>query len=131
MIYIYTDTSLQNNIATCTSLILSDTNFIGLVTETYEGICGSIHGELLAILQGIERVNPTTESIQVYTDSIEAIDHINGKVYVDKLIDIVNKINTFTTVQIFYTKGHAEAHTPNKVVDILARRISSISSERN
>ena len=125
MISIYTDTSLVNNIATCTSLILSDTNFIGLVTKSYSNVYGSIHGELLAVLQGLRRLNDHTTDIIIYTDSREAIEHITGKVYSLKLNHIITEINTFSNVQYQYVKGHADEHSPNKVVDILARKVAS------
>ena len=125
MIKIYTDTSLNKNTATCTSLILSETNFIGLVTNEYKDVYGSIHGELLAILQGLKRLEGCAEPIEVYTDSKEAIAHINRSITSNKLQDLIGEINQYKNVAYKYIKGHTIEHSPNKVVDIISRRVSS------
>lgn len=131
MIHIYTDTTISNNTAFCTSFIITDTNFLGFITKVYNNVRGSINGELLAILQGLRylRKFPFRDDVTVYTDSKEAIQHINHQTHEEHYKSIILEIDQFkkeSTVIFSYIKGHSLVHSPNKIVDLTSRSIKDI-----
>ena len=134
MIYIYTDTTVTNAHAVCTSFIITDTNYLGCITNVYDNVLGSIHGELLAILQGLKYVDSKSNAfkekdITVFTDSKEAIQHITNATKTKHFVKLVNDIASIRgryNVKLEYIRGHAIEHSPNKVVDLMSRSVNTV-----
>lgn len=132
MISIYSDATTVDGHAVCTTFIISDTTYIGVVTRNYNDVYGSIHGELLAILQGLEYVSKNCDEdhdIYIFTDNREAIYHIQSPKKFKHFETLLHDINSYLqsyNVTFCYIEGHSTSHNPNKVTDLLARRVNTI-----
>ena len=130
MISIYSDAAFVDGHAACATFIINDTTYLGFFTKVYTQLLGSIHSELLAIKQGLDYIyysHIDQEDITVYTDSEEALRHLNHATKGSKLDNLVQEILEYTklyNISFSYIKGHQVAHNPNKVVDSLARHIN-------
>ena len=132
MIYAYSDTALSDSHATCTSFIINDSNYLGCFTNIYGNVKGSIHGELLGIKQSLEYINGlklNDTDIQIFTDSYESIKHIKHQTKTKHFTSIINIINSYAekyNIEYNYIKGHAIEHSPNKIVDLIAKSVNNI-----
>lgn len=132
MIQAYSDTALSDNHATCTSFILTDTNYLGCFTNIYDRVKGSIHGELLGIKQSLDYIktlNIDDKDVVIFTDSNEAIMHIKQQTKSKHFVSLIEDINTYNTmynISFQYIKGHAIEHSPNKIVDLIAKSVNTV-----
>jgi len=132
MIYIYSDATTTNGHAVCTSFIITDTTYLGVVTQNYDNVFGSIHGELLAIKQGLDYIcnlDLNDEDVVIYTDNREALQHIQSATkskHFQRLLASINDFKDKYNIQFCYIEGHSSEHNPNKTVDILARRVNKL-----
>ena len=144
MIRCYSDSgTLVNSVGAtsiATSLFLTDTTYLGMITNVYRNTQGTTDGELRGIWQSLEYVTinyPDEEDIEIVTDCESLVKKFNsllkGAPINTVLEDSVPKgIKYYKTwkdimkmcegkkVTVYHVKGHQESHNPNKVCDLIS-----------
>ena len=127
VIEIYTDTSVAKGTAITTCLLLSSDLFLGMDTNTYKNIETSLHGELLAMRDGLSYLKSTGKSgdVILHSDSATAINLVTSKSpnKFKGLIQEIKSLEIGSSVKYKLIRGHQITHNPNKVVDLVCNTV--------
>ena len=131
MIKIFTDASVAHGKGVSTCFILTDYNYLGYNTFTYENVKTSVEGELLGILNAIRYFDTLgyNDEVVIYCDSIHAITLIQNmeagqtnsqiNLYKKILRELVGLKRKYS-MSIELIQGHQTTHNPNKIVDLVS-----------
>ena len=133
MLEVYTDVSVSKGSAVATCLVASTDNFVGYNTFEYSDIHSSLHGELLAIRDGLKYATENctiNETLTVYSDSNSALQRVksrscesNATKHLKSIITEICSLCDDYTVNFLLIKGHQIEHNPNKVVDLMSNTV--------
>ena len=142
MVRIFTDASVANGKGVSTCFILTDTNFLGYNTFTYESVRTSVEGELLGILNAIKYYNTLNcedSEIIIYCDSIHAINLVADfeagltstqiRIY-NKILRELVEAKQMYPISLELIQGHQTTHNPNKVVDLISNSTLSFLNRK-
>lgn len=131
---VYTDSSTVGDVAAATTIIVTDTQYIGMFTDTYE-VASATEGELLSVLQSIKFLREhdlTDRQISIYCDCMSVVNQLKEilckqeipedikyrKRWVE-LFDLCSGLD----VTAHHVRGHQESHNFNKVCDKLSNSV--------
>lgn len=130
MFEMFTDVALRKGNAVATCFIRTPSTFIGYKVFEYNRVGTTLHGELLAIHDGLEYLLSlnidTSQPIKVYCDSRDALNQIQGNTSEIKFKTIIQNIKDITSdvdVKYLFIKGHQTHCNPNKVVDKISNTV--------
>lgn len=130
-IYVYSDGCRKGNRCSATSIILNDTDYLGLTTKRYD--CHSSgEAELHGLYQGIQQIKRCKldkdnkiiakvdhESVVILYNKMKDAgirDDVAYKEMWEKILDITKDIN----IDIKHIKGHQSDANCNKTCDIMS-----------
>lgn len=142
MVKIYTDASVAKGNAVSTCFVLTDTNFLGYNTFSYEGVETSVEGELLGVLNAAkyyQSLNVADTDVIIFCDSINAINLISNleagettkqtwryKSLLESIVEFKQAIG----FNLQLIEGHQMSHNPNKIVDLFSNSMLRIKNEK-
>lgn len=140
MVKIYTDASVAKGNAVSTCFVLTDTNFLGYNTFSYESVETSVEGELLGILNAAkyyQSLSVEDTDVVIFCDSINAINLIGSVELGDAtkqtwryqdLLESIIQLKQSIGFSLQLIEGHQMSHNPNKIVDLFSNSMLRIKN---
>ena len=129
-IYVYSDGSSKKKLGTCTSIIFSDNDFLGIVKEA-STFKGNDKAELKGVINGLDYIVSNKldgSDIIVYTDHRSIVTSFYNRNTTisenDLTANLWKRLFSLTTklhFEIRHIKSHQFKHNANKTCDILSK----------
>lgn len=137
MLSLYSDASFlqSRNAAAVATIILGDDDTLkAFITNTYAGVKGSVHAELLGVCQGLEWVaeHLPDEGIRIVCDNEPIVRKIasypeDKKVHnmapVTTWLHVYNLLDRLHKPQVAHIKAHQGRYNPNSACDAVCTRL--------
>lgn len=136
MIKAFSDSSTVDNKSAATSIFLTNTQYLGIITDVYTNVESATEGELIAVIQSLKHIKenyPEEVNVVLYCDCISIVSqcrtiirdkaipaNVKYRKRWEEFLSLIDGLN----IRIRHIHAHQESHNSNKVCDKLSNVVA-------